>query len=168
MVTDTSVDKKAGWAKIAFTGNIHSDNAASITMTDKRTGPSSTHTQWTKEHHARPADDCRGLREASEDAHGRSRLETKSFVQGRGSMGRLLRAVALFVYFQANLPVRPLRCVCRSHGRAGFVLGGSLNQCVASGVLKRILQPCSTLLPSQATGQWGSLLRLPGNQAVVN
>ena len=34
----TSVDKKAGWAKIAFMGNIHSDNAASISMADKRTG----------------------------------------------------------------------------------------------------------------------------------
>ncbi len=38
IITGTSVDKKAGWAKIAFTGNIHSDNAASITMTDKKTG----------------------------------------------------------------------------------------------------------------------------------
>jgi hypothetical protein len=38
VITGTSVDKKAGWAKIAFMGNIHSDNAASITMTDRRTG----------------------------------------------------------------------------------------------------------------------------------
>jgi hypothetical protein len=38
VINGTSVDKKAGWAKIAFMGNIHSDNAASITMTDKRTG----------------------------------------------------------------------------------------------------------------------------------
>jgi hypothetical protein len=38
VISGTSVDKKAGWAKIAFMGNIHSDNAASITMTDKRTG----------------------------------------------------------------------------------------------------------------------------------
>lgn len=38
VITGTSVDKKAGWAKIAFMGNIHSDNAASITMADRRTG----------------------------------------------------------------------------------------------------------------------------------
>jgi hypothetical protein len=38
VITGTSVDKKAGWAKIAFMGNIHSDNAASITMADKRSG----------------------------------------------------------------------------------------------------------------------------------
>jgi hypothetical protein len=38
VISGTSVDKKAGWAKIAFMGNIHSDNAASITMTDRRTG----------------------------------------------------------------------------------------------------------------------------------
>jgi hypothetical protein len=38
VITGTSVDKKAGWAKIAFMGNIHSDNAASVTMTDRRTG----------------------------------------------------------------------------------------------------------------------------------
>jgi hypothetical protein len=38
VINGTSLDKKAGWAKIVFMGNIHSDNAASITMTDKRTG----------------------------------------------------------------------------------------------------------------------------------
>src|SRR5580698_5868134 len=38
VISGTSVDKKAGWAKIVFMGNIHSDNAASISMTDKRTG----------------------------------------------------------------------------------------------------------------------------------
>jgi hypothetical protein len=38
VITGTSLDKKAGWAKIVFMGNIHSDNAASITMTDRRTG----------------------------------------------------------------------------------------------------------------------------------
>jgi hypothetical protein len=38
VISGTSVDKKAGWAKIVFMGNIHSDNAASITMTDRRTG----------------------------------------------------------------------------------------------------------------------------------
>jgi hypothetical protein len=38
VVSGTSMDKKAGWAKIVFMGNIHSDNAASITMTDRRTG----------------------------------------------------------------------------------------------------------------------------------
>jgi hypothetical protein len=37
VIGGTSVDKKAGWAKIVFMGNIHSDNAASITMTDRRT-----------------------------------------------------------------------------------------------------------------------------------
>lgn len=38
VITGTSVDKKAGWAKIAFMGNVHSDNAASITMSDKKSG----------------------------------------------------------------------------------------------------------------------------------
>jgi hypothetical protein len=38
VITGTSVDKKAGWAKIVFMGNIHSDNAASVTMTDVKTG----------------------------------------------------------------------------------------------------------------------------------
>jgi hypothetical protein len=38
VMTGTSVDKKAGWAKIVVMGNVHSDNAASITMTDRRTG----------------------------------------------------------------------------------------------------------------------------------
>jgi hypothetical protein len=38
VISGTSVDKKAGWAKIVFIGNVHSDNAASVTMTDKRTG----------------------------------------------------------------------------------------------------------------------------------
>ena len=38
VISGTSVDKKAGWAKMAFMGNIHSDNAASITMIDRRTG----------------------------------------------------------------------------------------------------------------------------------
>ena len=38
IISGTSVDKKAGWAKIVFMGNIHSDNAASVTMTDKKTG----------------------------------------------------------------------------------------------------------------------------------
>lgn len=37
VIGGTSVDKKAGWAKIVFMGNIHSDNAASITMTNRRT-----------------------------------------------------------------------------------------------------------------------------------
>ena len=38
VITGTSVDKKAGWAKIVFMGNIHSDNAASVTMSDVKTG----------------------------------------------------------------------------------------------------------------------------------
>src|SRR6185437_5164342 len=38
VITGTSVDKKAGWAKIVFQGNVHSDNAASITLTDKKSG----------------------------------------------------------------------------------------------------------------------------------
>jgi hypothetical protein len=38
VITGTSVDKKAGWAKIVFMGNVHSDNAASVTMTDVKTG----------------------------------------------------------------------------------------------------------------------------------
>jgi hypothetical protein len=38
VIAGTSDEKKAGWAKMAFTGNIHSDNAASVTMSDQRTG----------------------------------------------------------------------------------------------------------------------------------
>ena len=38
VISGTSVDKKAGWAKIVFMGNVHSDNAASISMTDKKSG----------------------------------------------------------------------------------------------------------------------------------
>jgi len=38
VITGTSLDKKAGWAKIVFMGNVHSDNAASITMFDQKTG----------------------------------------------------------------------------------------------------------------------------------
>src|ERR1700688_290460 len=38
VITGTSLDKKAGWAKIVFMANVHSDNAASITMFDRRTG----------------------------------------------------------------------------------------------------------------------------------
>jgi hypothetical protein len=38
IIAGTSLDKKAGWAKIVFMGNLHSDNAASITMTDVKTG----------------------------------------------------------------------------------------------------------------------------------
>ena len=38
IISGTSQDKKAGWAKIVFMGNIHSDNSASVTMTDKKTG----------------------------------------------------------------------------------------------------------------------------------
>lgn len=38
VITGTSLDKKAGWAKIVFMGNIHSDNAASITMSNRKTG----------------------------------------------------------------------------------------------------------------------------------
>ena len=38
VISGTSIDKKAGWAKIVFMGNIHSDNAASVTMTDVKSG----------------------------------------------------------------------------------------------------------------------------------
>jgi hypothetical protein len=38
VISGTSLDKKAGWAKIVFMGNIHSDNSASITMSDRKTG----------------------------------------------------------------------------------------------------------------------------------
>lgn len=34
----TSDEKKAGWAKIAFSGNIHSDNAASVQMINRQSG----------------------------------------------------------------------------------------------------------------------------------
>lgn len=38
VISGTSQDKKEGWAKIVFMGNIHSDNSASVTMIDKKTG----------------------------------------------------------------------------------------------------------------------------------
>jgi len=38
VISGTSDEKKAGWAKMAFTGQIHSDNAASVTMSDWRSG----------------------------------------------------------------------------------------------------------------------------------
>ena len=38
IISGSSIDKKAGWAKIVFMGNIHSDNAASVTMVDKKSG----------------------------------------------------------------------------------------------------------------------------------
>jgi hypothetical protein len=38
VVSGVSEDKKAGWAKIVFMGNIHSDANASVSMTDKKTG----------------------------------------------------------------------------------------------------------------------------------
>lgn len=34
----TSEEKKAGWAKMAFTGQIHSDDAASVQLIDRKTG----------------------------------------------------------------------------------------------------------------------------------
>jgi hypothetical protein len=38
VINGTSLDKKAGWAKIVFMGNVHSDNSASITMSDRKSG----------------------------------------------------------------------------------------------------------------------------------
>ena len=38
VLTGTSEEKKAGWAKMAFTGSIHSDDAASVTMTNRKSG----------------------------------------------------------------------------------------------------------------------------------
>jgi len=38
VIAGTADQKKAGWAKMAFTGNIHSDDAASVTMSDRRSG----------------------------------------------------------------------------------------------------------------------------------
>ena len=38
VITGTSEDKKAGWAKMVVFGNIHSDAAASISMVDKKSG----------------------------------------------------------------------------------------------------------------------------------
>jgi hypothetical protein len=37
VITGTSDDKKAGWAKMVVFGQIHSDNAASIQMVDQKT-----------------------------------------------------------------------------------------------------------------------------------
>ena len=37
VISGNSDDKKAGWAKIVFYGQVHSDNTASITMIDKKT-----------------------------------------------------------------------------------------------------------------------------------
>ena len=36
IITGTSEDKMAGWAKIVFLGDIHSDADASVTLTDKK------------------------------------------------------------------------------------------------------------------------------------
>jgi hypothetical protein len=38
IIKGTSEEKKAGWAKMAFAGQIHSDDAASVQMIDRRTG----------------------------------------------------------------------------------------------------------------------------------
>ncbi len=38
LLKGTSDEKKAGWAKIAFAGQIHSDDAASVQLIDRRTG----------------------------------------------------------------------------------------------------------------------------------
>jgi hypothetical protein len=38
LITGTSEDKKAGWAKMVVFGNIHSDAPASISMVDKKSG----------------------------------------------------------------------------------------------------------------------------------
>lgn len=38
VIKGTSEEKKAGWAKIAFSGQIHSDDAASVQMINRQTG----------------------------------------------------------------------------------------------------------------------------------
>jgi hypothetical protein len=38
VIKGTADEKKAGWAKIAFTGQIHSDDAASVQMFDRQSG----------------------------------------------------------------------------------------------------------------------------------
>jgi hypothetical protein len=38
VIRGTAEEKKAGWAKIAFTGQIHSDDAASVQMFDRQSG----------------------------------------------------------------------------------------------------------------------------------
>ncbi len=38
IIRGTSDEKKAGWAKMAFTGQIHSDDAASVQMFDRTSG----------------------------------------------------------------------------------------------------------------------------------
>lgn len=38
VIKGTSEEKKAGWAKMAFTGQIHSDDAASVQMFNRQTG----------------------------------------------------------------------------------------------------------------------------------
>jgi|HubBroStandDraft_2_1064218.scaffolds.fasta_scaffold00819_5 hypothetical protein len=37
LIRGTSAEQKAGWAKMAFTGSIHSDDSASIQMIDRKT-----------------------------------------------------------------------------------------------------------------------------------
>ena len=37
VISGVSDEKKAGWAKIVFMGDIHSDNQASVTMIDRKT-----------------------------------------------------------------------------------------------------------------------------------
>ncbi len=38
VLSGTSEEKKAGWAKMAFMGSYHSDDAASVSMVDRKTG----------------------------------------------------------------------------------------------------------------------------------
>jgi hypothetical protein len=75
VITGTSLDKKAGWAKIVFMGNIHSDNAASVTMTDVKTGAIVyAYAVDKKKHSARPANDRRGLCQTFKESYRRQRL----------------------------------------------------------------------------------------------
>ena len=76
-IAGTSEDKKAGWAKIVFMGNIHSDNAASVTMTNKKTSAMvlARICRQQEEHHARRSDDRGSLRQASTGTYRRKGID---------------------------------------------------------------------------------------------
>jgi hypothetical protein len=69
-ITGASDTKKAGWAKIVFMGNLHSDEEASITMVNNRTGAVAfAYAVNKKEYTTWAADLGRGLRQAFEKSN---------------------------------------------------------------------------------------------------
>ena len=74
VITGASDTKKAGWAKIVFMGNLHSDEEASVAMVNNRTGTACVCVRRQQEEYtAWTADFRRGLRETSGRAESRER-----------------------------------------------------------------------------------------------